>query len=255
MRKLNTTLLAGLALTSLLYVSVAGADDERHRVKANLSGFQETPSTLSTPGSGRFTAKIDDDAQTIDYRLSYEGLEAPAIAAHIHLGARATSGGVSAFLCGGGNKPACPPAGGIVTGTITPADIIGPTAQGIAPGEFAEVVRAIRNGAVMVSTPGSLVKGKTASLTATPGSGRSSGMPSSSRVRPAITAAASLARGTPVALLTKGTVREARGFTSSTWTTPAWMAYWTLINPTTPSASANALVWRRISSTCRSPMR
>src|SRR5439155_1657764 len=104
-------------------------DDERHRVKANLSGFQETPSTLSTPGSGRFTAKIDDDAQTIDYKLSYEGLEAPAIAAHIHLGARATSGGVSAFLCSGGNKPACPPSGGTVTGTITPADIIGPTAQ------------------------------------------------------------------------------------------------------------------------------
>jgi len=85
MRKLNTSLLAGLAITSLIYAAAVGADDERHRVKANLSGFQETPSTLSTPGSGRFTAKIDDDAQTIDYKLSYEGLEAPAIAAHIHL--------------------------------------------------------------------------------------------------------------------------------------------------------------------------
>ena len=165
MRTLNKSLLAGLALTSLLYVSVAGADDERHRVKANLSGFQETPSTLSTPGSGRFTAKIDDDAQTIDYKLSYEGLEAPAIAAHIHLGARATSGGVSAFLCSGGNKPACPPSGGTVTGTITPADIIGPTAQGIAPGEFAEVVRAIRNGAVYANVhstlrPGGEIRGQ-----------------------------------------------------------------------------------------------
>jgi len=159
MRKLNTTLLAGLAVTSLIYAGIVGADDERHRVKATLSGFQETPSTLSTPGSGRFTAKIDDDAQTIDYRLSYEGLEAPAIAAHIHLGARATSGGVSAFLCGGGNKPACPPAGGIVTGTITPADIIGPAAQGIAPGEFAEVVRAIRNGAVYANVHSTLRTG------------------------------------------------------------------------------------------------
>ncbi len=72
------------------------------------------------------------------------------------------------------------------------------------------------SGPRMVSTPGSFVKGKTASLTATPGSGSSSGRPSSSRVRPAITAAASLARGTPVALLTNGTVREARGFTSKT---------------------------------------
>jgi len=165
MPKLHSRLLAGLAVTSLIYAGSVGADDERHRVKATLSGFQETPSTLSTPGSGRFTAKIDDDAQTIDYKLSYEGLEAPAIAAHIHLGARATSGGVSAFLCSGGNKPACPPGGGTVTGTITPADIIGPAAQGIAPGEFAEVVRAIRNGAVYANVhstlrPGGEIRGQ-----------------------------------------------------------------------------------------------
>jgi hypothetical protein len=35
-------------------------------------------------------------------------------------------------------------------------------------------------------------------------------------LRPAITSAASFASGTPIALDTKGTVREARGFTSST---------------------------------------
>src|SRR5712692_3080522 len=81
MRKLNTTLLAGLAVTSLLYAGAVGADDERHRFKTNLIGFQETPSTLSTPGTGTFTATIDDDAQRIDYKLSYEGLEAPEIAA------------------------------------------------------------------------------------------------------------------------------------------------------------------------------
>jgi len=156
MGKLSTSVLAGLAVTCLIYAGAVGADDERHRVKATLIGFQETPLTLSTPGSGRFTAKIDDDAQTIDYRLSFEGLEAPAIAAHIHLGARATSGGVSAFLCSGGNKPPCPPGGGTVTGTITPADIIGPAAQGIAPGQFAKVIRAIRNGAVYANVHSTL---------------------------------------------------------------------------------------------------
>src|SRR5439155_1645178 len=46
------------------------------------------------------------------------------------------------------------------------------------------------SGPRMVSTPGSFVKGKTASFTATPGSGRSSGSPSSSRVFPTVTAAA-----------------------------------------------------------------
>jgi hypothetical protein len=36
----------------------------------------------------------------------------------------------------------------VVTGTITPADIGGPAGQGIAPGEFNEVLRALRSGNV-----------------------------------------------------------------------------------------------------------
>jgi hypothetical protein len=164
--RIRATLTAGLAIASLLCAgSRVGADDERSRFKAHLSGYQETPSTLSTSGTGRFTAKIDEDTQTIDYKLSYEGLEAPAIAAHIHLGARGIGGGVIAFLCSGGNKPVCPPAGGTVTGTITAADVIGPMGQGIEPGEFAEVVRAIRNGAVYANVhstlrPGGEIRGQ-----------------------------------------------------------------------------------------------
>jgi hypothetical protein len=60
-------------------------------------------------------------------------------------------GGVAAFLCGGGDKPACPVRGGTVTGTIDPADVIGPTDRGIGAGEFAELVRAMRNGATYVN--------------------------------------------------------------------------------------------------------
>ncbi|PYQ07721.1 MAG: CHRD domain-containing protein [Acidobacteria bacterium] len=164
--RIRESLAAGLAVAFLLCAgSRAGADDQRHKFRAKLSGYQETPSTLSTPATGKFTAKIDNDAQTIDYELSYEGFETTAMAAHIHLGARATSGGVSAFLCGGGTKPACPATAGTVTGTITPADIIGPVAQGIAPGEFAEVVRAIRAGAVYANVhstarPGGEIRGQ-----------------------------------------------------------------------------------------------
>ena len=51
-----------------------------------------------------------------------------------------------AFLCGGGGKPACPATGGTVTGAIRAADGIGPAGQGIAAGEFAELVRAMRAG-------------------------------------------------------------------------------------------------------------
>jgi len=168
MRKfgIRASLATSMAIASMLTAgSWVGADDGHHKVRANLSGYQETASTLSTPATGKFTAKIDNDAQTIDYKLSYEGFETTAMAAHIHLGARATSGGVSAFLCGGGNKPACPATAGTVTGTITAADIIGPAAQGIAPGEFAEVVRAIRAGAVYANVhsaarPGGEIRGQ-----------------------------------------------------------------------------------------------
>ena len=68
------------------------------------------------------------------------------------MGARAVNGGVSAFLCtnlGNGpiGTPTCPLTEGTVTGVITPATVVGPANQGIAAGEFGELVRAIRAGA------------------------------------------------------------------------------------------------------------
>ena len=57
-----------------------------------------------------------------------------------------------------------------------------------------------------------------------------------------MTRAPIFATGTPVALATNGTVREARGFTSSTKTSSSLMAYCTFIRPTTPSALAIASV-------------
>ena len=55
------------------------------------------------------------------------------------------------FLCTNlGNGPAgtqaCPPAPATVSGTIRPADVIGPAGQGITAGEFDELVDAIRAG-------------------------------------------------------------------------------------------------------------
>ena len=55
------------------------------------------------------------------------------------------------FFCTNlGNGPAgtqaCPPAPATVSGTIRPADVIGPVGQGITAGEFDELVSAIRAG-------------------------------------------------------------------------------------------------------------
>jgi hypothetical protein len=122
----------------------------KKQIRERLSGYEETPLALSTAGKGKFTVRIDKTK--ISYRLSYADLEAPVTQAHIHLGARGQSGGISVFLCTNlGNGPAgtqeCPPQPATITGTIGPSDVIGPADQGIAPGEFDELVDAIRAGA------------------------------------------------------------------------------------------------------------
>jgi hypothetical protein len=149
-------------------VTVAGADrGGGGDFDARLSGYQETPQTISTTGSGRFEADVDRSSQTIDFELSYSGIEGGTVLfAHIHFGARATSGGVSAFLCGGGSKPdPCPQQAGTVEGTITAADVVGPTGQGIGPGAFDELVRAMRAGVTYANVhspkwPGGEIRGQ-----------------------------------------------------------------------------------------------
>ena len=145
MRKiLFLTVLAVVAIGVAGAPALASGGGGAQRFSTNLSGFQEVPA-ISTGASGRFVATLDDDE--LSYELSYSGIEGgTAVFAHIHLGQRGVNGGVSAFLCGGGDKPACPATEGTVTGVIDPADVIGPEAQGIAPGEFDELIRAMRAG-------------------------------------------------------------------------------------------------------------
>jgi hypothetical protein len=146
MLKLNRKVLAGLAVTSLFYVgSGVWADDDRDQFKARLRGFNEVPAISST-GTGQFRARIIGE-NSIEFELTYQNLEGTTTtAAHVHLGNKSDAGGVSYFLCGGGGRPACTPTSGAFTGTVIAADVIGPTGQGIAPGEFAEVLKAMRAG-------------------------------------------------------------------------------------------------------------
>jgi hypothetical protein len=102
----------------------------------------------------------------IEYKLSFRDLEGDVTQAHIHLGREAITGGISAFLCNVSNPsapadtPSCGgPRSGTVTGTIEPADVIGPTGQGIKPGEYAELLRAIRAGATYANVHSSLYPG------------------------------------------------------------------------------------------------
>ena len=148
-------------------VAVASGDDGRVRrngVAERLSGYEEDPLVLSTTGTGTFRARIDSSSREISYRLSYSSLEGNVSQAHIHLGGRHQSGGISVFLCTNlGNGPAgtqaCPAAPATITGTIRPADVIGPSPQGITAGQFDELVAAIRAGVTYVNVHSTLYPG------------------------------------------------------------------------------------------------
>ena len=71
------------------------------------------------------------------------------------------------------------------------------------------------SGPRMGSASGNLTNGNTASLTEKYGGIRSTVRCCWPKVLPVMTRAATLAKGMPVALETKGTVRDARGLTSS----------------------------------------
>jgi len=141
------------ALAAARTVAVAGGGDS---IRERLTGYEEDPLVLSTTGNGTFKALVIERQQTIDYQLRYADLEGAIQQAHIHFGGPRQSGGISVFLCTNqGNGPAgtqaCPDPPATVTGTIRPADVIGPAAQGIAAGEFTELIDAIRNGVTYVN--------------------------------------------------------------------------------------------------------
>jgi CHRD domain-containing protein len=146
-----SAVVAGAAVIGLTAVAAAsaGGGDEPMRFRASLSGYAEVP-PISTTGYGRFRASVTEDG--IAWRLRYDALEGGAVQqAHVHFGQRRVNGGVSAFLCSNlpgapaGVQP-CPPPPADISGTITAASVVGPAAQGIAPGEAEELLRAMRAG-------------------------------------------------------------------------------------------------------------
>ncbi len=158
MKGLRTRLVLAVAAVAalaigLVTVAVAGGG---HSIREKLTSYREVPA-LSTPGVGHFRASINRGASEIHYKLSYSGLESDATQSHLHFENRTNAGPVIVFLCTNlGNGPpgtqACPASGGTISGTIKPADVgNGGAAQGLAAGEFDELVRAIRAGAVYVN--------------------------------------------------------------------------------------------------------
>jgi hypothetical protein len=136
---------------------------------ARLVSYQEVPA-LSTASGGDIAIVIDDAAQTIAYRLSFDGLEGEVRQAHIHFAQPGVNGGIMLWLCGSATNPGpagtpvCP-ASGEVTGLLGPAGVVGPTGQGIPAGAFEEAAAAIREGVAYANVhsaafPGGEVRGQ-----------------------------------------------------------------------------------------------
>ncbi len=133
------------------------------KLVANLMGFDEVPS-ISTTGTGTFTMFIEPGDAAYTYTLTYSGLTGNVLQAHTHIAQKGVNGGIMVFYCTNlGNGPAgtqaCP-ASGTIAGRVTAADVIGgAAAQGISPGEFAEVLRAIRAGFAYTNVHSNLFPG------------------------------------------------------------------------------------------------
>ena len=161
---MRSGLIVGAGLLFAGSYAMAG-DSKEKKFHARLEGAQETPS-ISTAATGTFEAKLNSAGDELSYELEFSGLEGgDTLFAHVHIGQFDVPGGVMFFLCGGGGKPACPSGSGTVTGTVIASNIVGPTGQGISPGQFAEALRAMRDGIAYANVhtatyPGGEIRGQ-----------------------------------------------------------------------------------------------
>jgi CHRD domain len=166
MRPRRIQLAAGVAVLSVASVvaatALAGGGKE---IRERLTGFEEVP-VVSTEAEGRFKAEVRGDR--IDYQLRWEDLEGTVTQAHIHFGQRDVNGGISVWLCGNPSATVNPPPGtqtcpltnpATISGTATAAHVVGPSGQGIAPGEFDELLRAIKAGVTYANVHSSMFPG------------------------------------------------------------------------------------------------
>src|ERR687891_1574380 len=103
MRRLGVS----IAVIALVSASTGAFAQGFKKISEILTGYEETPSAVSTTGNGTFNARISNDGTQIQWELSYADLEGAIQQAHIHFGQKGVNGGISVFLCTNlGNGPA-----------------------------------------------------------------------------------------------------------------------------------------------------
>ena len=132
-----------IAALAVSLLAAPAAHSQTERFSATLSGAEEVP-PINTAGTGDFQMTIQPGM--ITFSLTFSGLSSNLAVSHLHFSPSKVAGGVMIFLCGGGGQPTCPAAtSGTITGTITAANVTGPTTQGIAPGDLDSALEAVRD--------------------------------------------------------------------------------------------------------------
>lgn len=146
-------------LAFVLATGVATAQNDT-TYTARLSGFDEigannaNTGAILTDGTGHLQLNVGSNSAT--YTLTFSGLTSTVLQSHIHFGKKHNAGGIFVFLCtnlgnGPAGTPACPAAGGTVTGTITAASILAVPSQNIPAGNFDVLLAALRSSTAYVN--------------------------------------------------------------------------------------------------------
>ena len=161
-----------LIMVGLLAIATAA---KAERIEATLTGLEEVP-VVSTVASGEFRARIAFDEQSIEYKLTYDGLQGTVTQGHIHIAQPNVNGVIVIWLCQTTTNPSpvagtptCP-LSGTVSGIVTAADVVQPTTpppppQQILAGELSEVIALIRGGFAYANvhtnlSPGGEIRGQ-----------------------------------------------------------------------------------------------
>jgi hypothetical protein len=148
-----------VAVTTVATTVFAFSDEGGRKFRELLNGYKEAINPVSTAATGTFKATISKDETEISYELTFANLEGDVLQSHIHIGHPQNQGGIVLWLCGmdgattgPAGTPRCnvsaPPdlRNGTVTGTLTAANVLAQTNNGIAAGEWEEVLGLIRAG-------------------------------------------------------------------------------------------------------------
>jgi len=150
---MRRNVLAGALLGATVFV-LSSVPVKAQEFSGKFSGFNEVGAlnaetgAILSEGQGTIKLKLDKTLGSITYELTYSGLSADVTQSHIHFGRVHTPGGIMVFLCtnlgnGPTGTPACPVAGGTVTGLITAASVLAVPSQNITAGDFDAITDAL----------------------------------------------------------------------------------------------------------------